>query len=607
MSKRKLLVAAGIVLSSALALSACTPPTPQATTTANAGPTSVNVAWNQAFYSYNNNTDYGNATANTNILYMANDTVAYYDKDLKLAPNASFGKVEKVSDNPLKVKLTFADTATWSDGTPVDAADALLIWGSLSGKYNTKKAEQDDDGNVAANAGEDVYFNGSSTGYALVTDFPELSEDGKSITYTWSQPYVDWEILVSGTPTGVPAHVVAKRALGTADAAASKKALIDAFKNNDKAALSKISNVFNNDFNFKSMPTDKELVVGSGPYTITDLKEEQYVTLEKNPNYKGSHKASIDKVTVRITPDPQASVQALQNGEILVTQPQSTADILKQLQGMQNVSVLTQNGGTYEHVDTVFTNGGPFDPASYGGDAEKAKKVRQAFLQTIPRQKIMDNIIKPLNPTAQLRNSFTTVPDDKASYDPITQANGMEATYGGGSNTDKAKALLAEAGVTSPTVRIMYASNNTRRQQEFQLIKEAGEAAGFKIEDVGNKDWGQLLKQPNTYDASLFGWQSTSTGVAEVSANYLSDGQNNYGKYSNAEVDKLLKELDVTTDTARQLEILKAVEKQLVDDAFGITIFQFPEITGISKKIQNVSSIPLSPNYFWNFWEWKVS
>ncbi|WP_206079762.1 ABC transporter family substrate-binding protein [Propioniciclava coleopterorum] len=607
MSKRKLLAAAGIVLSSALALSACTPPTPQATTTANTAPKSINVAWNQAFYSYNNNTDYGNATANANVIYMANDNIAYYDKDLKLAQNPSFGKMEKISDSPLKVKVTFADTASWSDGTPVDASDALLMWGSLSGHFNTKEdVEQDDEGNVGANEGSDVFFNGSSPGYGLITDFPEISDDNKSITYTWSKPYVDWEILMA-TPTGVPAHIVAKRALGTADAAASKKAFVEAFKNKDNAALSKISNVFNNDFNFKSMPADKELLVGSGPYTITDLKEEQYTTLEKNPNYKGSHKPSIDKVTIRITPDPQASVQALQNGEILVTQPQSTADILKQLQGMQNVSVLTQNGGTYEHVDTVFTNGGPFDPAKYGGDAEKAKKVRQAFLQTIPRQKIIDNIIKPLNPTAELRNSFTTVPDDKAAYGPITQANGMEATYGGGSNTDKAKALLAEAGVTNPTVRIMYASNNTRRQQEFQLIKEAGEAAGFKIEDVGSKDWGQLLKQPNQYDASLFGWQSTSTGVAEVAPNYLSTGQNNYGKYKNDSVDAQLNELNVTTDTAKQLEILKSVEKQLVDDAFGITIFQFPEVTGISSKIQNVSSIPLSPNYYWNFWEWKVS
>ena len=199
------------------------------------------------------------------------------------------------------------------------------------------------------------------------------------------------------------------------------------------------------------------------------------------------------------------------------------------------------------------------------------------------------------------------MPEDKAAYAAVTAANGIEATYGGGSNIDKAKALLAEAGVTNPTVRVMYAQNNTRRQQEFQLMQESAQAAGFTVQDVSSKDWGQLLKKPETYDASLFGWQSPSTGVSESIANYQTGGQNNYGKYSDPQVDKLLDELKVTTDTARQTEILASVEMQLADDAFGITIFQFPEVTGISKKVQGVSSIPLSPNYFWNFWEWKVS
>lgn len=605
MSKRTLLAAAGIVLSSALALSACTPPT-QSGKPGNAA-TSINVAWNQAFFSFNGDTDYGNATANNNIRYMARDQIAYYNADLKLVQNPSFGKYEKVSDNPLKVKITFADTAQWSDGTKVDAADALLMWGATSTNFNTVKAKQNKDSSVEKNKEGDVYFNSVNQGYQLIKDFPEISADGKSITYTWAQPYVDWEVLAGVETTTVPAHIVAKRALGSADPAAAKKALIDAFKNKDQAALSKISNVFNNDFNFKSMPADKELVTSSGPYIITDLREEQYTTLEKNPNYKGEHKPNIDKVTVRILPDPQSSVQALQNGEVRVTQPQGTADILKQLQGTKGVKVLTANGSTYEHVDVVFSNGGPFDPAKYGGDTTKALKVRQAFLQTVPRQKIVDNIIKPLNPNAEIRNSYTKVPDDKAAYDQMVATNGMKDTYGGGSNTDKAKALLAEAGVTKPTVRVLYANNNTRRQQEFQLIKEAAEAAGFTIQDVGSKDWGVQLKQQATYDASLFGWQSTSTGVAEVGPNFASDGQNNYGKYNNAKVDELMKKLSVSTGgSAEQLEILKAAEKQLVDDAFGITIFQFPEITGISDKVQNVSSIALAPTYFWNFWEWKA-
>lgn len=607
MSKRKLLAAAGIVLSSALAFTACTPPTPaaQSTTSAAASGGSATVAWNQAFYSANEETDYGNATANANILYMTNERIAYYDQDLNVAKNPAFGTYEKVSDSPLKVKITFADTALWSDGTPVTAADTLLFWGATSGQFNTTTLEKDDEGNVGEVTGTDVFFNASDPGYALIKEFPEISDDNKSITFTYSEPFVDWEILAF-EPTAVPAHVVAKRALGTTDPAAAQQALVDAFRNKDNASLSKIANVYNTDFNFKTMPTEAELVVGNGPYVITDLQEEQFVTVEKNPNYQGQHKPSLDKITVRVIPDPQASVQALQNGEVLVTQPQSTADILQQLQGMQNISVLTQTGGTYEHVDLIFDNGGPFDPATYGGDAEKAKLVRQAFLQTLPRQQIIDNIIKPLNPTAEIRNSYTTVPGSP-DYADIVASNGANETYGGGSNVDKAKELLAQAGVTSPTVRMLYAANNTRRQQQFQLIKEQAELGGFTVVDVSSNDWGQLLSNSDVYDASLFGWQSTTLGASDIVPNFVTGGQNNYGGYSNAEVDRLLNELNVTTDAARQKALKVEVEKLLVDDAFGLTIYQFPEITGISDNIQGVSSIPLSPNYFWNFWEWKVS
>lgn len=615
MSKRKLLAAAGIVLSSALAFTACTPATPAATNTADgtaapAGPSAVTVAWNQAFFSANEDTDYGNATANANILYLTNDRIGYYDQDLNIAQNASFGKYEKVSDDPLKVKITFADTATWSDGTPVDAADAVLMWGAISTNFNTKTAEDvtvdEDSGQVTEGVGEgDVYFNSASPGHELIKDFPEISADGKEVTFTYSEAFVDWEILAMD-PTTVPAHVVGKRALEAADPAAAKQAILDAFKNNDRAALAKVAKVFNEDFNFKSMPAEEELLLGTGPYVISDLQEEQFVTVEKNPNYKGEHVPNIDQITVRIIPDAQASVQALQNGEVLVTQPQSTADILQQLQGMQNTEVLTQSGGTYEHVDLVFNNGGPFDPATYGGDANKAKLVRQAFLQTLPRQRIVDNIIKPLNPEAEVRNTYNVVPGSP-EYDATAEANGMEATYGGGSNVDKAKELLAEAGVTNPSVRMMFAQNNTRRQQEFQLIKETAEQAGFTVVDASSIDWGQLLSQNDLYDASLFGWQSTSVGVSQVPPNYLSTGQNNYGGFNNAQADALLNELNLTTDTDRQNEIVREVEKILVDEAFGLTIFQFPEITGISNQITGVSSIPLSPTFFWNFWEWQVA
>src|SRR5699024_4963035 len=159
---------------------------------------------------------------------------------------------------------------------------------------------------------------------------------------------------------------------------------------------------------------------------------------------------------------------------------------------------------------------GPFDPEAHGGDEEAAKKIRQAFLKTVPREDIVDKIIKPLNEDATTRDSFTQVPGSPM-YDAITEANGVaEATD---VDIDEAKKLLEEAGETNPTVRVMYDNTNSRRQQEFQLIKESAEKAGFEIKDVGDVNWGTRLGD-GTYDVSLFGWQSEGTGVTEADANF---------------------------------------------------------------------------------------
>lgn len=607
MGTKKLLAAAAGLVVGALALSACSPPTPNATQSGAAKATSVSVMWNQALYSLNGNTTFGNATANNNIVYLTNDNWMYYDKSLAMVPNESYGKYEKVSDNPLTVKMTLADTASWSDGVPVTPADVILAYGAQSGLFNTVKGDDaqslyNEDGSIKKVGAGKVYFDSSSAGLALIKDFPVV--DGKSVTIKYSKVFADWQQYMTTFGGGLPAHIVGKRALGIDDPTKAADAVLAAFKNKDNNALSKIANVWNQDWNFTKMPSDKELLVSSGAYTITDYKENSYLTLTKNPNYKGSHPASIDTMTIRFNEDPMAAVQALQNGEVQLISPQGTADVLKAAQALTNVNVTTGDDATFEHVDLTFNNGGPFDPKTYGGDATKAQKVREAFLLTLPRQTIVDNIIKPINPSAVVRNSFTVVPS-APNYSAITTANQMGTVY---ANVDiaKAKQLLSDAGASSPKVRILYAKSNTRRQQEFRLIKDSAEQAGFQVIDNGNDNWGAKLGD-KSYDASLFGWQSTGTGVTESDANYRTGGLNNFGGYSNAKVDDLLNQLQTAIEPAKQTELLGQIEKQLVDDAFGVSIYQFPAITAASKSLSGVDPTTIAPSIFWNFWEWKVS
>ncbi|WP_309615581.1 ABC transporter family substrate-binding protein [Salinibacterium sp.] len=594
---RRFAAAAATVAVGALVLSGCAAPQSEIVEGS-----SLSVAWNQPFFSYNGETSFGNNTSNNNITYATNAQFNFYDDTPKLIKDTSFGTYEKVSDDPLVVKYTIADGVKWSDGTAVDAADLLLKWVSLSGAENTPdfdaaKFTDPETGEFTPDFPTDVVFFDTgadpTTGPGLVSKLPEVSDDKKSITMTWDSPFVDWEL--SFTNVGLPAHVVAQNALGIKDPQEAKDALVKAITDNDAASMAKIASFWNTGFNFTEMPKDESLVVGNGPYTITNFVADQFITLTANKNYTGDHQPQVEEITVRFITDPLAAVQALQNGEVQVISPQATADVADAVAAL-DVTVIGGNEGTYEHIDLQFdqSKSGHFnDPL-----------IREAFMKVIPRQEIVDKLIVPIQPDAVTRDSQVFLPGAEG-YDDSIAANGSDAYKT--VDIEGAKALLAQSGVTNPEVCMLFSSTNPRRANEFLLIQQSGALAGFNVTDCSSPDWGGLLGTPGAYDASLFGWQSTSLGVTNgPPPNYNSKGINNLSFYNNPEMDKLTDQLGKEFDLDKQIDIQKKIDKLLFDDFYGVTIFQFPAVTAFDQtKIANISPSTLAPTIFWNIWEWS--
>lgn len=623
----------------------------------------VRIAWNQTFFSYNNSTGHGNATANANPRYLMAANEFYYDKDLNLINNDSFVTCDLVSENPLTIKYTYNKDAKWSDGVPVTAADLLLQWAAIGGHYNSKgivflgdgsSVEESTDEQLegepkvvdasgaeqtgeaygkahytadeAKAAGDEklkgtlkdgfknvpatsAAFDAASQSMKLVTKFPEIGDDGQSLTITYDKYFVDYPFQLAIT---VPAHVVAKRAFGESDPTKATQELVTLFKDSladpgkGGEKLKKVTEVWNKDFDYSELPSDPELYVSNGPYLLTEFKKDSHMTFKANPNYNWGPKPNVETITYRFMNDPMGAVQALRNGEVDMISPQATADVLGAVQGMKSlgVEVITGDDGTYEHVDLKGdAQDGVFNPETYGGDKEKALKVRQAFLKVVPREDIVNKLIKPLNPKATVRGTYNVVPG-APDYDDTAKENGMADIK---LDIEGAKKLLAEAGVDKPKVRMLFASNNPRRVNEYQLIQKTAEEAGFEMINKSDPSWSQMLPTSRDYDVALFGWQSTAVGASQIGPNFKTGGSNNYYGYSNPEVDKLVDGLNEAKDAATIKDLNIKLEQQLVKDAFGVTLFQFPAIVAWqSKKVQNVSHIPLSPTIFWNFWEWTA-
>jgi peptide/nickel transport system substrate-binding protein len=578
----------------ALTLSGCAAPeelapTPTATET-NVEVTMeplITVAWNDIIDNFNTSSAAGNNTANAVATYFTGSGFNYYNNDPALVKNTDFGSYEVVSEDPLTVKYTINDEVVWSDGTPVDGADMALSWATLFGFGGT------DDGDLFLHA---------NTRPTLASKVPVV--DGKSLTFEYDVQFVDWELLFG---VGVSAHGTVMMAYPEiTDPAEAKSKLLEAIANGDIEWLTPVAEAWNTGYQSPNTPSNPLVSLSMGQYIVEELVEEQYVTLVANPLFTWGPLPKYERVTIRQVADSTAAVQAVDNGEIQIASGQPTADILALVQALQNAEYAGGDEAVYEHVDLTFNNGGPFDPASYGGDADTARLVRQAFALTIPRNEIVDKLIKPLNPNATVRSSAMFIPGSPG-YD---EASAKYEMYSGTDEENRAMAaeLLAQAGVSTPIeVGFWYPEGNVRRGQEFELIKLSADSVGFNVVDESEPNWeftDPSLFPINPHDAVIFGWQSTSLAVSGSDQIFSSGKNSNFNGYSNPEVDALLAELDTALDPARQIEIKVAVDGLLAADGYGITIFQFPGLTWWDSGVSNVSNSVLSPNYFWNFWEW---
>ena len=548
----------------------------------------ITVAWNDIISDFNPDSAAGNNTANAVATHFTSSGFNSYNNDPALVRNTDFGTYELVTEDPLTVKYTINDGVVWSDGTPVDGADMLLAWATIFG------FGADEEGNylfLYANPRED-----------LASKLPTV--EGNSITFEYDVQYVDWELQFG---VGVSAHGTVMMAYPEiSDPSEAKEKLITSISSGDLAWLGPVAEVWNSGYQSANTPDNPLVSLSYGPYVVEELVEEQYVTLVVNPLFDWGPKPKYERVTIRQVEDSTAAVQAVDNGEITIASGQPTPDILALVEALENGSFVGGDEAVYEHVDLTFNNGGPFDPEYWGGDAEKAKLVRQAFMLSIPRNEILEKLIKPLNPNAEVRSSAMFIPGSPGyseAYDAYSIYNGTDDE-----NRALARELLAEAGVSETiSVGFWYPEGNVRRGQEFELISISAQEVGFKLEDESEPNW--LWTDPvefpiQPHDAVIFAWQSTSLAVSGSDQIFGTGKPSNYSGYSNAEVDALLSELDTTLDPARQVEIKVLVDQYLAEDAYGITIFQFPGLTWWDNSVENVSNNVLSPNYFWNFWDW---
>ncbi|MDQ7880416.1 ABC transporter family substrate-binding protein [Microbacterium sp. QXD-8] len=581
---RALGVAAGVGVT-ALVLAGCstTPPESEEPT---ATDTAVTVAEVNEFTGTNSNSDNGNLDINGKVNYLTRAGFYTVSDTYEVVPDESFGTMEVVSEDPLQVKYTLNDGLEWSDGEPITTDDLIFGWAATSGVFDD--ATLDPESGEAVSGTKYFAYAGSTEGVKTST-ISDVADDKLSLTLEYDEPFVDWNIIGL---IDQPVHVVAEKA------GVDQAELIDTILTSPRGdvanpapvneTLKAAADFWNSGFDMTSLPDDPSLYLSSGPWIIDSWEPTQSMTLKINDKYTGDLKPQFSELVIRFIGDSQAQVTALQNGEVDIIAPQASGDTLTALQAIDGVEVLQGDALNYDHLDLTFA----------GVFAEQ--NVREAFLKTIPRQQLVDTLIKPVNPEAEVLNSNLFIPA-QAAYEDAVAANGSDEYAD--VDIEGAKELLAGA---TPTVRLMYNINNPNRVAAFEAIQASASQAGFVIEDVGREDWSAQLGS-DIYDAVIFGWISPGVGNGTVPQIFASFGGSNFNQYKNATVDEIAQEIPVTLDTDKIDELTIQADTELFKDAYGLPLFQGPGLEAHNDRVAGITFMGNQTGVFWNFWDWTVS
>lgn len=537
------------------------------------------------FTGYNNGTSDDNLFSNQLVTNQVIPSVAYFDdKGAIQFDEVLMDSVEKTSDNPLTVVYKFNPEAVWSDGAQIGCDDMYLYWVANNGKLTTKDAD-----------GKDVtlFQTASTTGFD-VTKSVECSTDGSTVTWTYETPFSDWQGQVT-SQGWTAAHVVAKGA-----GLASAKDIRTAYEANDTATLQKVADFWNSGFK-----TDKgfqpDVWVSGGPYKITDYQPDQSVTLGRNDKFWGPP-GNADSIVFRIITDDTAQVQALANQEVQVIGPQPDPDLLNQLKGVSGVTSEVNGGFTFEHLTFNFQN-----------PLFQDKAVRQAVAHCVPRQEILDKLIKPINDKAELIQNRMFFPFQSDYKDT---SGGLYDTV----DIAKAKSTLEAAGYTlngnvyekaglKVEFKLLH-KDNARRAGEQQLIQTSCAQAGISVLDDSDPAWSDRAGN-GQFDAAVFAWVgnpllSSQKSIYKTPPDKTNLNQN-FGYFSNAEVDRLMDVLAVETDPDKLATAANEADTVLWQELASIPLFQFPDLVAFSDKVEGVTYNPTQFGLTWNDNTWAAA
>jgi peptide/nickel transport system substrate-binding protein len=281
----------------------------------------------------------------------------------------------------------------------------------------------------------------------------------------------------------------------------------------------------------------------------------------------------IDRIVFLPIVDPTVRLASLKSGSLDLIERVLATDI-KDVRADKNLVLVTAPSLGYQGI-TINIGG---DKA--GGALSKSAKARQALDLAIDRaalnQVVFNGEFTPGNQWVSPANPF------------YQQAFPVRAR-----DLDKAKALLKEAGATTPIPVDFMVPKGAENEAVAQVVQSMAAEAGFDMK-IRLTEFATSLKQSEAgdYQAFLIGWSGRTDPDGNLYIFHKTKAPQNVAQYSNADVDKALDDARLVSDMQKRKAIYEGVTKRILEDDPILYLYHAKVLIAHNVKLDGYKQMP---------------
>lgn len=319
-----------------------------------------------------------------------------------------------------------------------------------------------------------------------------------------------------------------------------------------------------------------------GPFKFAKRVPQNSIELVKDPNFYDAAKVHLASISYRIITDASIRAANLRSGDVQVADSLSAQDV-PSLSKESSLTVLQSQSLGYQgvtfNVGNVDGVGEPAKPI----DRSEAKdpRIRQAFELAIDRAGLVKVIFNNLNTVACSPIS----PKSEFSSDAVQKCTPHDPA--------KAKALLKEAGVTTPFPIEIATSNNPDTLRLAQALQSMVKDGGFALK-IKPVEYASLLDLQDSGDFSLLqlGWSGRIDPDANITNFVGTGGSQNVAGHNDPVVDGLLDQARQSQDLSERKGLYTQVVAILHKTDPLIYLYRQRNLTGVSNTVKGVQVFP---------------